>query len=448
MNGVLLFIVLKSWLEENQVPYFFLVSAFAALLFLASPYQTEVIVWGATIHYLLVVCFALLVLHFTFLFARTGNRKYLVGGYCLFFAGLFTHEIIIMLPVIAGIMLWVTYSSKRLNLWPKIILPQLALIAFYFLLNKAILGNWVGHYGAQTHLQFDWWQLQTAFAKYFAKYFLFTQFLSDAYKNHIYISIENHHCRVLFLIILVVVLLAAAWYKKNVAAKLVLALFAISFIALFPVLNLYFPSWINIQADRFGYFASLFLYSFFAVLMIAVFRKIGFAMLLIFLCMEIYALHQNTSSWKQAGILMEQLENNFPTDTTKHYYLLNLPDNYQGAYMFRCLGDSKFASTLKLKTQIDRTSQITEVLSYNLLQPTDSVKVTIVDSLKLKVELSNSGSWWWRYTVGATDYEDENVNVDIDDSGYFYTIKFKKEREEDAFLYHAGGEWREVGSFR
>ena len=101
----------------------------------------------------------------------------------------------------------------------------------------------------------------------------------------------------------------------------------------------------------------------------------------------------------------EQLENNFPIDTTKHYYILNLPDNYQGAYMFRCLGDSKFASTLKLKTQVDRTSQITEVLSYNLLQPFDSVKVSIVDSLKLKVELSNAGSWWWRYTVGANDPE-------------------------------------------
>jgi len=448
LNGFLLFVVLKSWLEKNQTPYFFETSVFAALLFLISPYQTEVVVWGATIHYLLVVCFALLVLNLTFSFARTDNKKYLLGSYFLFFIGLFTHEIIIVLPAIAGIMLWVVYPSKRFKLLLKIVLPQLTLIATYFFLNKVILEKWVGHYGAQAHLQFDWWQLQTAFAKYFCKYFLFAQFLSDAYKNHIYMSIENHHYRVLLSFVLVIVLLAVAWNKKSVAPKLVLALFAISFIALFPVLNLYFPNWINIQADRLGYFASLFLYSFFAVTMVTVFRKFGFVLLSGFLCMEAYALHQNTNSWKQAGILIEQLENNFPKDTTKHYYILNLPDNYQGAYMFRCLGDSKFATTLKLKTQVDRTSQITEVLSYNLQQPTDSVKVSIVDSLKLKVELSNAGSWWWRYTVGATDYEDENVNVDIDDSKHFYTVSFKKKRKEDVFLYQAGGDWREVNFFR
>lgn len=448
LNSFLLFIVLKLWLSENQVPRFFEISVFTALLFLVSPYQTEVVVWGATIHYLLVVCFALLVLHLTFLFVQTGNRKYLYGSYFLFFTGLFTHEIIMVLPAIAFIMLWIAYPQKRFNLLPKTVLPQLMLIAFYFLLNKIVLGKWVAHYGAQTHLHFDWWQLQTAFAQYLCKYLLLTQFLSDASKNYLYTTIENHHYRVLFICVFAVLLFAVAWYQKNVGAKLLLALFAISFIALFPVLNLYFPSWINIQADRLGYFGSMFLYSFLAVLVITAFRKFGFVLLSVFLCMEIYALHQNTNSWKQAGTIMEQLENNFPTDTTKHYYLLNLPDNYQGAYMFRCLGDSKFASTLKLKTQVDRTSQITEVLSYNLLQPTDLVKVTIVDSLKLKVELSNAGSWWWRYTVGANDYEDENVNVDIDDGGHFYTVSFKKKKEEDVFLYQAGGEWREVKSFK
>ena len=167
----------------------------------------------------------------------------------------------------------------------------------------------------------------------------------------------------------------------------------------------------------------------------------------IFLFFEVYALHQNTNSWKQASILMKELEENFPADTSKHYYLLNLPDNYNGAYMFRCLGESKFAQTLRMRTSIDRTSQITEVLSYNLTQPEDSVIITVMDSTKLKIELSNSESWWWRYTVGATDYEDENVKVNLGSTGKSYSVEFKNKTDKDVFLYQVGNYWRIVQKF-
>jgi hypothetical protein len=53
-------ILIKRVLENLLPKKYFLVALFGSFLFLVSPFQSEVVAWGATLHYLLIVLFLLL----------------------------------------------------------------------------------------------------------------------------------------------------------------------------------------------------------------------------------------------------------------------------------------------------------------------------------------------------------------------------------------------------
>ena len=115
--------------------------------------------------------------------------------------------------------------------------------------------------------------------------------------------------------------------------------------------------------------------------------------------------------------------------------------------MYRNLRPSAFEGNfIKYNYRIPKT-EIVEVLNYNLNEPQDSVTIQKISDKKLKVELSNSGSWWWLHTLGATDYETDVLKVDVDDSNQSYLVEFKQKQEGDVFLYQANGNWRQVENF-
>ena len=80
------------------------------------------------------------------------------------------------------------------QLWAKIkkiVLPQLAIITGYFLLQKAVLGNWIGQYGADVHLKFDPIIIFANLSKYTTKYSFFSRHLNHPTKEGIYESIND-----------------------------------------------------------------------------------------------------------------------------------------------------------------------------------------------------------------------------------------------------------------
>ena len=167
----------------------------------------------------------------------------------------------------------------------------------------------------------------------------------------------------------------------------------------------------------------------------------------LFIVVSIFFLVRTNISWNQAGKLQGQLESNFNWWNANRVYILNLPDNFRGAYMYRNLQTSAFAGNfIKYDYQVPK-NEIIEVLSYNLNEPDDSVTIEKINDHQLKITLSKWGIWWWRKTAGATDYETHKIKVDVDDYSHSYMVDFKNKQQGDIFLYQANGKWHEVQNF-
>jgi hypothetical protein len=251
-------------------------------------------------------------------------------------------------------------------------------------------------------------------------------------------------------VVLIIITFATVVYysiKFNRKYLLLSALFLLFALFVFPVLNLYFPYYIKIEADRYCYVPSAFLLGCMVPVIGWLKNIYKYSILCLYLAFSINFLHYNISSWHMASELQYSLEKDFRWWSSPRVYILNRPDNFRGAYMYRSTYQNAFApSFLKYGADTIPGTAITEVLGYNLNRKTDSVIVENAGVNKLKVTLSEWGIWYWWQTMGATGYEDTLVKVRVDDYGHSYVVEFKNKRPGDVIIYSAGGKWREVKS--
>ena len=429
----------------------FLASLFVAILFLVSPYHTEAVVWSGAFNYLIVSALILLQLNAVLDYIETKSDTYLLISVCAFFAAMFTHEWgLFLLP--ADLFLFFFLTDKVSDLWDRKYLPLVCVIIFltgYYFFNQWLQGSLVGHYGAETHLNFKLHEIVPAFCKYLLKVlFLFT-FFPVPVQDRVYAFIQQPAVLYSLVVISIIVslILSALLRKSKERFGLPLFFFLLFCIFVFPVLNLYFPYWIKIHADRYCYLPCAFMYASCVAILFRAKNSLKFVFSLVFMGVSIYLLAQVNFSWHQAGKLEQQLERNFSWWNAKRVYILNLPDNFRGAYMYRNSQPSAFAGNFVKYNYATPKTEIIEVLNYNLNEADDSVTVENISDHKLKVTLSKWGTWWWRNTVGATDYETDRIKVDVDDYGHSYLIEFKQKQEGDVFLYQANGNWRAVQNF-
>lgn len=443
-NASLMYYWLKGQFQDYGVLPAQQAALFSSLLFLLSPYQTETVAWGATIHYLLVMAEVWIILLLSKQADSVGRRATTLAVFAL---GMFTHEIIIVLPaVLLGFSLLGVSGYKSVGRVVKqLVLPMAAIVALYFLLNRLFLGQWVAHYGAETHLRFSLQDMTLALQRYAAKYLLFAGMLPDNIRQILYQPQWMIFVTPLALLFFGIVYFMIPSAKSS--RTLWLAFAGASIVFLFPVLNLYFPFWIPIQGDRLGYLASPFLYALLFLVVWILAKRWTVIVMSLLLIISLFGLMQRTTSWQSASALMYKLEENFVSDTSKHTYILNLPDNLNGAYMYRNLGASKFAQAYRMRHGVNMNHHITEVLGYNLQSAHDSVRVQVVDSITLKVEFTRYGSWFWRNCQGAENYENDLLKVEIDEYGLSYLVQFKKKSPTDRFLYQAADRWIQVNDF-
>ena len=146
-----------------------------ALLFLLSPYNAEAVIWKVCFNFLFCTCMMLSSLLFLVKYLEGWNRKKMVYSILFFTVALFTFELALALPfmALAFFFFWrnnvsrVNPSRRRPTLWA--IAPYFILSAAYFVLNKILLGGWVGHYGEGVHLNVDLQNIASNLVKYFSK---------------------------------------------------------------------------------------------------------------------------------------------------------------------------------------------------------------------------------------------------------------------------------------
>jgi len=453
-NGFIAFKFFKRLLVKFSVKHAAATSAIGALFFLVSPYQAEVLVWRVCVHYLLATLFTLLILTHTLNYLESGNRKFLWQIHLLFLLSLFTLEISLIIPILLIVLVLIWNSTVRSGkpLWsyiPQLILPQFAGIGMFFLMNKIILNQWVGHYGAATHFNISFHDIFSNYFRYFFKYLFFTRYLDEPLKTKIFGIAESQTGIDVLLSLFLLGFFACIIFYRHLSNPLRMAGMSLImfFVSLTPVITLYMVTLLYGENDRYGYLASIFFWMTLSILLSAITAKVFYPITALILGVSIFFLVRTNSWWSENSCIYYSLLNDFRWYDKDEVVILNIPDNYRGLYMFRIYNEpSGFKEGLELIRKKPFNGKMREVTQFNMMTPNDGVNVKSDSLNNLTVTFNQWGNWWWWEGIGNSDFDDDQFKVHFD--GISYHILFKELQPNYAIIYQVGHKWEEVNTGR
>jgi hypothetical protein len=409
------------------------------LLFLVCPYQTENILWVATLHYQIsMLCL------FTGIWLVIRNRGGIAWMHLFFALSLLTLEISLVFPAIWVIVFLAFHKSWR-GAFKKIILPQALIICFYFISMKLIKGYFLPHYGIEHLLGWSPLVVFSTLLKYFFKLFGFIHFLDYPLREKIYGWCDNYLDLALIwfgIAIVISFFYFKARFKRE--TTLVIVLLLLAFIAFLPVLNMYFMVLTRVENDRLSFFATPFLFLIVAFLLTRLPVYLYFPTSAIILLFMKYLLGLYTWYWINAAEVQQRTLDSYHWFDKRKVYILNLPENFGGAYIYR--KEWRFGSAMLVRNNRNILKQIKAVAGQNMTDINDGIAVRQLDSLTY--DISKIGdNWFWNGSMGAFDYETDDYIFKL--NAFTYTLIFKHPLQSDeVIIYHQGGNWKEVNSER
>ncbi len=448
LNATLAFGFIKRLLSNNHFKAPTLAALLITLLFLVSPYQTENVIWAATIHYgISMLCmWAIAWLYASYI--DFGGKWKLLGCILIFAFSLVTLEISLVFP---GIMLmffgllWQPYTGLG-NIWRHIkalVLPMAAIMILYLGATYLLKGHFIGHYGSESHLQFGFPQLLGVVWKYAAKLIGFIHYYPYSAREYVYAHLEQPKIAIALLLVL-----AFSWYAlfryRKPWAMFALGWIGLVVITLLPVVSMHFQYLHQGQNDRLSYFASIFIYGAPVVLFLWVMPRGLWLYGPVAIGISIILLVPQTTVWQYATEVQNKaVDSPLFYNTQGNIYLLNLPCFYNGVYIYRNIERLHFAR--KYYSLPDVSNRIKYVTSTNMHHMDDSVAVTILPAPNtFNIELSAWGNWFWHGEVGDQNRKDEDMTLVFDEWGHSYTLYLPKLQPEDRLLYFTPTGWQAV----
>jgi protein O-mannosyl-transferase len=352
MNAVLL-----VWFTERLLKYLewikgrtFLPAFLAGLLFIVNPYHTEAVTWISSIGYPLSLAFYFGCLLVFLQWMQSSRTGWLLLSGMLFFLAILAKEVSLSLPGILLLIFIVGHAIKKrkweLPFFYKtglISLFFMLLIIFYFLLRYLFIGEFIGHYGTDVHMNFGPHRILSGAIAYIAKFFLAYRFLPEPL--HEVFRFINRYIYVFTGILILV--LALMYYARNAIKKrlfmpavhLVFLFTACFFISMFTVVNLELSFLGEIQSDRYGYFTSVFFTLVAVFIMVALTGRnirMNLILLLPVLWFAVLTCDEN-KKWEHSSVIADNFYRCLKAKNIegRDLYLLNVPDTYKGAYVLR-----------------------------------------------------------------------------------------------------------------
>lgn len=439
LNGLLLFKWLKQWFPKYNWDE--KIAIIPTLFFVFSPYQTEVVSWGACIHYLIMCSFLLSSLIFLFRYFDKKSKLSLFAFHGFFVLSLFCMEQSFLFPVLYVLFAFVfrnyyKISFKTIGL--KIIIPQVMLFVVYFSLSQLIVGQLIGHYGAETHLNFDLKMISDHLFINLGKFIFFFRFIPQSIDTIIHTVWFTDVAKV-FVGIGAISVMLFMYFKKKASffsskIVLIIALLIGFVLVLGPTLNLAHESDWRIQTDRYTYVASPFIVVAIFALIQYLPKRIKTFVIVGFLGLSLFSLWQCNLAWRENGQLKKSILAGYPHNEEQPIYLLNLPDNHLGAHLFR----NGLAAALDLEnnTELKENRFIYSIADINTTTIQDSVSVLPVIN-GYKIEAMHWGRWLHDLKFQDSLYQIENqweLGFDI--------LHFNN--KESSLYYLQGGNWKKL----
>lgn len=454
LNSFFIFLLGSSLFRQFGIKKNLLLGFIAAVLFLISPYQTEVLLWNPRmLNYTLATGFYILSFYFLTNYFFSGKRNHNFLFHIFFLLAIFSFESPLFFPLAIGF-IYIFYrfafagiiSTKKF--FVAVFFPQWLMIAGYFLACRFWLGAWIVHYGASTHLLFSIPLFVTNYVKYFAKFFLFYRYLPSGRGNllhSMHININNSVVAIILFIIALALLSSAVYYffkKKRTEMFLCAMLFFTFCISLLPVINLDTTFVGGIISDRYGYLPSVAFYLLLVALVHLLFEKlekIVFASLII-LCFVL--LSSTFPAWNDANKLTQGLVKNFEPylNTNKKIYVLNLPDNKNWVLSFR----GGFEEYYALKFQKNFNGNFNIIASFFETGNNDSVMVERKSENEFMVRSFDNGKRFLYSGLWAKSYSNDEYEVKFNEECSAYRLHFFSPPANSLLVYCAGDKWRAV----
>lgn len=404
--------------EKFQVPNITFLAISGSLLFLISPYQFEVLTWKVCLHYLLVHLCCVLIFKIGISSSGKPNKWALIKIGGLFLTALFSLELSFALPFMVLVFLLFVKDWKQERTFIISTSSLLfVLLVFYLILNKWTLGDWVGHYGAATHLNFEIDSILIHSLDYFFQYLLLLDYWPLDIRLEMYQCIEEQY--ILLSLSLSILLFVCVWLRKSLVI-----LYALLFgFALLPILNLFFYTTTPIVNDRYGYLASAPFYFGLSTLILWLAKDFGKYILMGIIAIHLYFSIQNTVNGFQAGKVIFSLVQSIEAyKDKKEVVILTVPDNYKGYHIFREIGAPEGLSLRESFEWIYNKPFHANLISpaqFNMQNLSDRFKVQKTDSLSYSIIVGQSGTWFWRNGIGASIESHKNFDTQFY-NGYYH----------------------------
>jgi hypothetical protein len=448
-NALLLFQTMKKFLQAIDLDTNAIwISLGSAVLFLISPYQSENILWAATSHYAFTMSVLLISLQALLDYSSKGTFALPGWLYILLFAvALFTLEISFLFPFIL-FLLFVLLKVIGHTQWTvkeyfiKVLLPQGVLLAFYLGLYKWRSGRWIPHDRAGADAEFSLPYVITTLTQQIMKLFGFIHQLDYKLREKIYGYALHWKMSAGILGILILVLLVWLWFRNR---KLFIAgLFTLlSGLLLYaPFVRVYFMFLMRFENDRYAYFASAFLFTFFVIVLFSFHRLVRAIFFLAFAACSVYFIFPSIVSKAESGNLHATFLQKFPDQVKGDIYLLNVPVYCNESYMFR--SRDRFPIAYQAHYGRSLFEKVKPVLWYNAMTSKDTFMANKLNDTTYEFSLKTDGSWLWREREGASNYETDDFKVLVGEWGNYTLIMKQALRKEDAMLYFDGKQFKNL----
>lgn len=451
VNVTLNFIVFRKFYSLLEIKNAAGIAFIGSFLFAFSPYQTENVLWAATLHYAIALCIffvsaGLLLNNLKQGYLETKTTLIVIA---LFIVALLTLEISLFFPfAYFTLALAIIWSKKTrvsfTQLITRFLIPLLLTIVLYFIATRILKGHWIPHYG-ETHLQNNTVKnFSTNIARYLFKLLGFIHFTEYQNREMVYTLCERWK-RALAIESSIVIFFCFAFFllRKKTEAKTFICVTLLAFVFLFPVLHMYFMYVFNTENDRLSYFFSVALYQLVPFVLVSLSVYLGILFSAGFAIVGGYFLEQQVNKWHEAGLLQTRCISSFVWMDAPKIYVLNSPTNFAGVYEFR--NNMRLPYALRFFKDFKKSEKIIPVLSSNYGSSSDSTVVSVVNDSTLHVAVN--GGWLMDEFHGAVDFSNEEITVDVLEGPPAYNVVFHKKITGSVFVYSTGSGFKALSGF-
>ncbi|WP_413163657.1 hypothetical protein ACL6C3_29735 [Capilliphycus salinus ALCB114379] len=432
----------KTWLKPKQIR---LISIISGCIFLTLHSHVEAVVWISARADIVVTFFSLSAFCFYLLYIQSSSKLYyLIVSYLLFLGGLFSKESALIFP--GFIFLYeasqlLTTKIKLNSVYKAFYFPLFYSTAWliYFPLRYLGLGKFLGGYGSGVHLNFNGWVIFQGLASSLRVIIPPLSLSTPIY------------WKILFLLFLggIILFIKSCYQPARFSpdiAKISIFLTGSFLLSVLPFLSMG-VSIVDTQSERFLYFSSAFLSILLALILGVLLINRQFFCILLITCFSIFSINQiylSSQTWRVASQVSKQtIESLKSLKENQGMFIMNLPDNYKGAYIYR----NGFYPAVQLFCPFVNVDWFIVASFQNLLNPTDEVEVTGITSHEYRITLLNPET----YFINVPELLTKNREIDgfelssLDYENYrSYTLKIKDNVRLHRIFYYTNKRLKRV----